>query len=414
MPYADPERRKTHAAEYHRRNKQKHAEYSRSWRHANRERIRKRWRAWDRKKRRSLTKEELAALREAAQNDPRVAITSSDIVCLHCGFRGKKLSPHLPQHGQTTKEYKLEWGYNRWTALQAKETTAKQSQAHRRLGSAKRLRSLHALKLARHSLRKKRAAGTISPRREARLNIGDSQRGRPHALPKKKIPDHTLLIHRWKGKTARTVYYETGLFWPAVARRWRRMGFEGNPVYLMHGEVARGSHIAQLCSDKKRTLDDAARALGTTHEHLRRLVKQDRALSWRLGAKLETMRNSWLDRRSSLLPYERAKMRDKYKKLLGELWAVRSWLKDKLRERGTRNVSFNDVLEVVVLGIRSTFTLLGKYPQFFNWAQKQYGEGPFLRAAWRPGELAFAFLAYDFRVSEKTIERVVAKTTRAS
>ncbi len=83
---------------------------------------------------------EPAALAELSR-DPRRAVSEEGIVCLECGRVFRHLTnTHLDQHGLTSDEYKLRFGYNGRRALMALSVRRAHATNAVRLGLANLIR----------------------------------------------------------------------------------------------------------------------------------------------------------------------------------------------------------------------------------------------------------------------------------
>lgn len=79
--------------------------------------------------------------REGVDKDPRAAIREREILCLVCGRTFRQLTnTHLRGHSLTADDYRQRFGYNRGTALMARQLQALYRARAVRLGLATRIR----------------------------------------------------------------------------------------------------------------------------------------------------------------------------------------------------------------------------------------------------------------------------------
>lgn len=120
---------------------------------------------------------------EGADRDPRSAIREREILCLVCGRALRQLTnTHLRAHRLTADAYRRAFGYNRRTALMARELRALYRDRAVRLGLAARIRenplrrdpglavqgSKRQMRLE-EQLNRREAARRAAPLREARF-----------------------------------------------------------------------------------------------------------------------------------------------------------------------------------------------------------------------------------------------------
>lgn len=100
--------------------------------------------------------------KEAMHNDPRLAIRDQEIVCLVCGRALRQLTnTHLRRHRLSVEGYREAFGYNRGTALMARELRASYRDRAVRVRLATRIRE--------NPLRRDPGLAARGPRRPVRL-----------------------------------------------------------------------------------------------------------------------------------------------------------------------------------------------------------------------------------------------------
>lgn len=167
--------------------------------------------------------------REGTERDPRAAIREREILCLVCRRPFRQLTnTHLRGHGLTADDYRQRFGYNRGTALMARDLRALYRARAVRFGLARWIRenplqrtrglaargSQRAIRLE-EQLNKREAALRAAPLREARFR----ETGRD---PRTKLLDLAVVqALRQEGISMRQIARRLGVSSSTISARLR-------------------------------------------------------------------------------------------------------------------------------------------------------------------------------------------------
>jgi hypothetical protein len=350
-----------------------------------------------------VTTEDLAICRADVRKAK--ALRSPDhIVCLECGRALRRISAqHLGEHGLTAVQYKTKWGYNSGTGLASQSLSKASAVRSRKLGFGKRLLRVGRPFAPGHP-------GFYKSNPEAVLNRAEAQnhKSRPWRWKSedRAASDFGIAEARLRGSTQEVIAKRAGLSETAVYFRLKRLGFPGRPCIFEHGEPITGRAIRDLLEGFDITTLELTKFMGISrnalYPHMRRPSK---VLSPVLARAIQAQRRSLQTRRAptkeggrpaALLPAELQSLPEKYRALREELKLLRAYLS----EHETARSGLQDWIcaQARVGAIRSMMF----WPEFFRWI----GKGVF-DATWKPYEVGLDFLAKDYNVSARTIERFV-------
>ncbi len=356
-----------------------------------------------------------AAELDALRADPR----KRKNVCRECGEILRDVGRHLwPAHKLTAAEYKEKWGFLRSRNATRSESTNKKQSAvmkrkkhrppkwtHERLADA-----------VRASVRtNKKGTGRL----EKRLNARGKRLGaRPQYWKRTRagdvVTDARVAQMRLASKSVPEIAVATEMTATPVFFRLKRMGYPKRARVFLHGEPVGWKHFHDLRSDFNLTNEQAAQRLGVSIDWTRRRLKPKRkgeALSLKLAKRLLKVRAELLaefkkkpasrqgGRPKPLAPSEEAGLRTKYDRLHQELRALRDWIREQQPAP-----SVSATWDWLCDGFRArTLQALQLWPQFFRYIEKNYDSRDFNQGQWIPRDLAIAFLAEDFGLTEPSL-----------
>lgn len=359
------------------------------------------------------------------RGDPRKAFSIAGpekAVCLECGQLVELIGgPHLKRHGLTDDEYREKWGYNRQTALASLTHKKRLSRVARLSGGVRRMRGKQ-LPTPERTARLIEARRAAPKRREYRLTIGDSKRGKPRPdLQRSTARDLDIARLRLRGIETEDIGKKLGLTGGSARERLKRIGFpRGRACLYEHGTPVTGQRILDTCTDFGKTKRQLATLLGRHSVWLSKVSAGrylKKPLSVSVAKQLSGMRKTLSEQSRHMTPTprggrpriladsERAAMRSQYHALYQDMKLLWTWLGEQESRTGLDSV-WGWLCEQSRLGRIHTLLF---WHQFFDWLNTSYEQGPFLERSWSPQELAYQFLADDFHVRYETVRSIVAR-----
>lgn len=360
----------------------------------------------------------------------REAIREKEIICLECGGRLRRLANHLKYHLKPERDkteeylYRDKWGYNRASALYAKEEAEEvRKEAKRRHWGLRPDMVKQRFPKGRRGVRVSRTL-----RSEARMNLSDALRGKPRPwmlgrgnpdfMKRKRksvsngqvVTDARMAQLRLHGHKVEEIATQLGMSPGSVSMRLRQIGFGGRDIAFDRGAVVTGTSVVNLCQDFNLTRVEVSKSLGKSYDWASGRTgpaNLNRPLSAQMAREVLALRSSLREdlrkkaptklggRPSPLTASERFAAPAELKALQHDLNMLKeeavsqqkmttlsdawSWLCHMQRHRKLQTLFF--------------------WPQFFRWIEKSHGDWSSFKESLRwLTDIALEFMADEHQV----------------